>query len=130
MDLEKLPSVKDFEDTMERSQHIVPVGLCIMQFEPNAQDPFYAMPIAHVVARVVENVQPVQVLRDMRYFQRFGMIITSECTLVEPITNAKLFERTDHELWSNFMDEHGGIPGIGLVDHLKAIGPTDLEVQP
>lgn len=132
MNLEKQPSgeYQDFVLLMQRNRHIVPVGLCIMQFKPNAQDPFYAMPIANAVASVVESVQPVQVLRDIRYFQSFGMVAVSECELIEPKTNAKLFERTDHELWGNFMELYGQTEGIRMVEHLIVRGPTDPEVQP
>ena len=120
----------EFKNTMQRNRHIVPVGLCIIQFEPLSQDPFYAMPIAKAVANVVESVQPVQVLRDIRYFQSFGMVAVSDCELEEPRTNAKLFERTDHEFWGNFMELYGNTEGIELVDHLTVKVPIDLEVQP
>lgn len=99
------PRLKTFTDTFFSSRHMVEVGLCILQFDPNADDPFYAKPIADAL-----DLQPVQVLRDMKRFKDLGMIIKSEVELPEIITNAKLMERSEHEYW-------GIVENIGNVTH-------------
>lgn len=116
------PKLKTFTDTFFSSRHMVEVGLCIMQFEPHADDPFYAKPIAEAL-----DLQPVQVLRDMKRFSDLGMIIKSEVELPKIITNAKLMERNDHEYWEI-------VQVIGSITHfvppeLHHIA-TDRGVQP